>query len=43
MEYSYKYTPDRFRRLAETAGFRPEKMWTDEDELFSIWFLTVEG
>jgi len=42
IEYSYKFTPDRFRRLAETAGFRAEEMWTDEDELFSVWCLTVD-
>lgn len=40
-ENSYKYTPARFRMLAEKAGFRPAAMWTDEDSLFSLHWLAL--
>ncbi|MEK9969679.1 MAG: L-histidine N(alpha)-methyltransferase, partial [Ferrovibrio sp.] len=40
-ENSYKYTPARFRQLAEKAGFRPAAMWTDEDSLFSLHWLSL--
>jgi dimethylhistidine N-methyltransferase len=40
-ENSYKYTPARFRQLAERAGFRPAAMWTDEDSLFSLHWLSL--
>lgn len=40
-ENSCKYTPARFRTLAEKAGFRPAAMWTDEDSLFSLHWLTL--
>jgi dimethylhistidine N-methyltransferase len=35
-ENSYKYTLEGFRALARRAGFRPERAWTDPDELFSV-------
>ncbi len=35
-EYSYKYTVGSFRDLATGAGFRPEKVWTDLQRLFSV-------
>ena len=38
-EYSYKYTPFAVGRLATTAGFAVEKVWTDADDLFSVQFL----
>lgn len=40
-ENSCKYTPARFRMLAEKAGFRPAAMWTDEDNLFSLHWLAL--
>ena len=40
-ENSCKYTPARFRLLAEKAGFRPAAMWTDEDSLFSLHWLAL--
>jgi dimethylhistidine N-methyltransferase len=40
-ENSCKYTPARFRMLAEKAGFRPAAMWTDEDSLFSLHWLAL--
>ena len=38
-EHSYKYTPERFRGVAEAAGFGVAETWTDADELFSVWYL----
>ncbi len=40
-ENSCKYTPARFRMLAEKAGFRPTAMWTDENSLFSLHWLAL--
>ena len=39
-EYSYKYSPDRFARLATSAGFNVDRMWTDRERLFSVQFLS---
>jgi dimethylhistidine N-methyltransferase len=41
-EHSYKYRPDDFRELAGAAGFEARNMWTDEDDLFSVWYLERE-
>jgi dimethylhistidine N-methyltransferase len=41
-ENSYKYTRDDFHALARRAGFEPRHVWTDEEELFSLHFLSVE-
>lgn len=38
-EYSYKYSLDEFASLANRAGFEPARVWTDENELFSVWYL----
>ena len=38
-EYSYKYDIDEFRHLAARAGFRPVRVWTDPDRLFSVHYL----
>jgi len=35
-ENSYKYSIEEFRTLAKSAGFVPEKVWTDDDKLFSV-------
>ncbi len=35
-EYSYKYTPERFREVAHQAGLEVAKLWTDDDALFSL-------
>ena len=40
-ECSYKYTIGGFRALAEEAGFRHERMWTDPGGLFSVHALTA--
>ncbi|MEO1201067.1 MAG: L-histidine N(alpha)-methyltransferase [Pseudomonadota bacterium] len=38
-EYSHKYTLEGFAAMAEAAGFRVEKVWTDPEKLFSVQFL----
>ncbi|HVU22182.1 MAG TPA: L-histidine N(alpha)-methyltransferase [Rhizomicrobium sp.] len=42
-ENSHKYTPDGFRSLAETAGFKPRAMWCDPEKLFSLHWLDAPG
>lgn len=39
-EESYKYSVEDFARLAVEAGLRVEEVWTDEQGLFSLQFLT---
>ncbi|MDX1442753.1 MAG: L-histidine N(alpha)-methyltransferase [Gammaproteobacteria bacterium] len=38
-ESSYKYTLDRFAKLAAQAGFTVEKAWTDARDMFSVQYL----
>jgi dimethylhistidine N-methyltransferase len=38
-EYSHKFTVDGLRALAVKAGFRPGKVWTDPERLFSVHWL----
>ncbi len=40
-ENSYKYSVGEFQELARRAGFEPTQVWTDQDDLFSIHFLSV--
>jgi len=40
-EYSYKHTPEGFARLAAQAGFRFEKIWTDDARLFGVFYFSV--
>lgn len=40
-ESSYKYTLDEFALLAASAGFTVERVWTDPQELFSVYYLTT--
>ena len=42
-ESSYKYAPDEFAGLAERAGWRALRRWTDGQELFSVWLLEEEA
>lgn len=39
-EYSYKYTPASFARLASKAGFSLQRTWVDDKGLFSVHYLT---
>lgn len=38
-ESSYKYTLEEFAKLAATAGFTVERVWTDARQLFSVQYL----
>jgi dimethylhistidine N-methyltransferase len=40
-EFSYKHTPEGFKRLAEAAGFALDKMWTDDARLFGVFYFTL--
>ena len=40
-ENSYKYSIEEFTSLAEGAGFRPVRVWTDAADLFAIHALAV--
>lgn len=42
-ENSYKFTIEQFRDIAQQAGFVSEKVWTDDDELFSVHYMMVTG
>lgn len=37
-ENSYKYTIDEFQELLRSAGFEPLRVWTDEENLFSVHY-----
>lgn len=38
-ENSHKYSLGRFAAIAESAGWRVDRVWTDPDELFSVQLL----
>jgi dimethylhistidine N-methyltransferase len=40
-EFSYKYTPEGFTELAAAANFRFRQIWTDDAQLFGVFYLTV--
>jgi dimethylhistidine N-methyltransferase len=40
-ENSYKYSLASFTALTNAAGFTLEKSWLDEDELFSVHYLSI--
>jgi dimethylhistidine N-methyltransferase len=40
-ESSYKYTLEEFGQLATRAGLKVERVWLDEDALFSIQYLSI--
>lgn len=42
-ESSYKYTISEFHKLAKQAGYTPVKVWSDEDNLFSVHYFEVDG
>jgi len=41
-ENSYKYAPEEFEAMAHHAGFRREKLWVDENALFSVQLFRVK-
>ena len=40
-ENSYKYDLDQFRALSQDAGWSHERVWCDENRLFSVHYLTT--
>ena len=42
-EYSYKHSAEGFQRLAGRAGFSFQRLWTDRDRLFGLFYFTVSG
>ncbi|HEY2125261.1 MAG TPA: L-histidine N(alpha)-methyltransferase [Chthoniobacterales bacterium] len=40
-EFSCKYTPDGFAQLAQAAGFKLDKVWTDAESLFGVFYFTL--
>lgn len=38
-ENSYKYDVEEFQDLAQTAGFKPRRVWRDEQGLFSVHYM----
>ena len=38
-ESSCKYSIDSFQQLARRAGFEPQNVWTDDEQLFSVHYL----
>lgn len=41
-EYSYKYSIEEFQALAQQAGYRADRVWTDPNQLFSVHYLTLD-
>lgn len=39
-EYSYKHTPESFSKLASSAGFEFQRMWTDDARLFGVFYFS---
>ena len=40
-ESSYKYTVESFAAIAEQGGFQVEKIWMDDERLFSVQYLAA--
>lgn len=40
-ENSYKYSIEEFQQLASSAGFQPQRVWTDRENLFSVHYLSL--
>ena len=40
-EYSYKHSKEGFSAIAAQAGFRLAKMWTDDAQLFGVFYFTA--
>jgi dimethylhistidine N-methyltransferase len=43
VEYSCKYSPEEFARLAARAGLRVSRIWTDPQSRFSLQWLEVDA
>jgi dimethylhistidine N-methyltransferase len=42
-ENSYKYTQEKFRDVAQDAGFEIRSSWYDDDKLFGVHYLETAG
>ncbi|MCM1981222.1 L-histidine N(alpha)-methyltransferase [Lyngbya confervoides] len=42
-EYSYKYSLSAFQDLARLAGFQPQVVWCDPQNLFSVHYLAISS
>lgn len=42
-ENSYKYSVAEFQGLAREAGFAPQRLWTDAQQLFAVHYLHAGG
>ncbi len=42
-EDSHKYTLEGFAKLANTAGFDVDRVWTDDEKLFSVLYLVAQA
>ncbi len=40
-EFSYKHTQEGFAAMAQEAGFEFDKIWTDEGNLFGVFYFTL--
>jgi dimethylhistidine N-methyltransferase len=40
-EYSYKHSPEGFEEMARAAGFVLEKIWTDKQKLFGVFYFSL--
>ena len=40
-EFSYKHTPEGFATMAQAAGFELDKIWTDDDHLFGVFYFRL--
>ncbi len=38
-EYSYKFVPEQFKKLAQKAGFESKQVWSDEGGNFALFWL----
>ncbi len=41
-EFSYKYSPSEFIAMADSAGMRFEKLWTDDSQWFGLFLFAVK-
>lgn len=41
-ENSYKYTPESFQEIAQSAGFAIRSSWSDEQKLFGVHYLELD-
>lgn len=42
-EHSHKYSVTGFQAMAQRAGFKPGKVWTDQNGWFAVLWLEAEG